>query len=206
MNVRVGIYDFFSYLIPGSVFSFAILYSLNEMGIKLIDPQTASSFEFFVSVGTAYILGFVVDVISKPWLRIFEPQKKRERIIQKFSYRYPAFKQIFYETDWYTFLVFIKRNDLDIGRDIEQNNATSIMLRNLSFAVLCLGVSLLTSLFSPGNTLIVVPSFFCVVISLILQRQSIKFKTWFYLGLYQAVIGLLINEDDFYTGFNRSVR
>ncbi|MEM8643038.1 MAG: hypothetical protein AAGG51_30105 [Cyanobacteria bacterium P01_G01_bin.54] len=204
MAIRVGVYDFFSYVVPGSVIVFAVLYLLAKLNALPIDPQNISTPEFFILIGTAYLLGFVVDVVSKPWRKIFSPKDTQGKVIREFSSRYPAFTAILHETDWYVFLSFIKRYSLDIARDVEQNNATSIMLRNSSFSVLFLGFTFLIDLIFFRSTLSIILSMFCVVFSVILQKQSIKFKNWFYLGLYQSTIALILEKDDFFTNFDRA--
>ncbi|HEX9389290.1 MAG TPA: hypothetical protein VF918_23395 [Anaerolineales bacterium] len=75
MNVRLGIYEIFSRIVPGGVYLVAIWQLLTILGIVTIDFQTINSLSIIASIGlivVAYILGGALDNLALILFRLFE--------------------------------------------------------------------------------------------------------------------------------------
>lgn len=192
MGITIGIYDFFSRIIPGGILVAALLYLLQKDLLLSASLSNLSTLQL-IALGTlSYIMGYVLTPISDPWNRLFRPKNLYKKTISELSKELPAVEMSLDDMNWYTLLAFIKRHNMPMSQDVEQLNAVSIMLRNTSFALLlfCL---IFTFEFVFGNHLLRdgLLSIFCLFSSIVLVRESVKFRTWFYKAVYQSVVALI---------------
>ena len=76
MSIRIGLYDFFSYTLPGVLYSFAVVYFLVAVKIIQVDINTilmAAKDQIILLLIFSYLLGMIMDPLSKPWYRLFAP-------------------------------------------------------------------------------------------------------------------------------------
>ena len=197
MSIKLGIYDFFSYFVPGGIITAAFFFVLNKHLEFAIDCGSLSIIEF-LGLGTlAYLVGFAADSISrKTWYRLFYRNDLFEVTISKFNKRHPSFEVLFQEIDWYIAFSFIKKQNLDVAQDIDKFNVTSIMLRNSSLGLLLFAIIFIVEFFLDGY--LSVDAIFgvsCLAIAIILVRESVKFKAWFYQSILQSLVGLLAKPE-----------
>jgi hypothetical protein len=80
----------------------------------------------------------------------------------------------------------IRQNNIEVCNIIDKNKATSIMLRNVSFALFLLTIVLTTSafipVFSPDSLLYAIAALVGSIVSL---RRGDVFNQWFYRLIYQ---------------------
>lgn len=74
MSITIGIYDFFSRIIPGGVFVSALLYILQKDPSLAINLANVSTLQFVILGTLSYIFGFVLTPVSEPWYRFFRPK------------------------------------------------------------------------------------------------------------------------------------
>jgi hypothetical protein len=197
MSVKLGIYDFFAYTIPGGIITTAIIFVVvNHFGF-VIDVSKVSIFEFVVLVTLAYLMGYVNDFIArKTWYKIFHRKNLYETTIADLNKRNRAFDVVLNEIDWYIPFAFIKKKNLDMAQDIDKLNVQNIMLRNSSFGILVFAIIFGIEFFLNGYLLnYAIASVFCLVVSIILARESIKFASWFYQSIYQHLVALLVTSE-----------
>ena len=197
MSIKLGIYDFFAYIIPGGIVTAAILFVLIKHLGLVIDFGNLSIIEFVAFVTFAYLMGYTNDFIArKTWYKIFHRKNLFETTIADFNKRNHAIEVMLHEMDWYIPLSFIKKQNLDMAQDIDKLNVQNIMLRNSSFGILIFAIIFGVEFFSSGSSPIyAIASVFCLVVSVILARESIKFAAWFYTSIYQSLVALLITPE-----------
>lgn len=197
MSIKLGIYDFFAYAIPGGIVTTAILFLLiKHLGLA-IDFGNLSIIEFIVLVTLAYLIGYTNDFIArKTWYKIFHRKNLYETTIADFNKRNPAIEVLLHEMDRYITFSFIKKQNLEMAQDIDKLNVQNIMLRNSSFGVLLFAIIFGVEFFLSGYSLIyAIASVFCLVMSVILVRESIKFASWFYQSIYQNLVAFLVTPE-----------
>lgn len=198
MSIKLGIYDFLAYTIPGGLYLLAILYIVIRLTPLSIDLWQITIIQFFVFTAAAYVLGLIIDPIAKNlWYRRFETKNLLTEVLKELNTRneiidFPTITAI----DWYILLVYIRRHNMEMAVEIERFNAVQIMLRNVSFALLLYAILPIIDLveygFSFWQGLIVVS---CFVASMVSLKQSIKFDKWFYLGIYETIAGLQLKPE-----------
>lgn len=189
MNVKANVYDFFAYTIPGGFILLAGLYAMNAFGILKIDflalaPTTLQS---IVMLGAAYIMGLLFEPIGRWWSRLFKPKGNAELALVEFKKFHPSFHIDFEAADWTILFAFLKRQNLEVASDIERVNASSIMLRNISFGFMLLAVAEITYF---AKLLLPLHLFFgiaAIVLSIISGKESDKFAQWFFLAIFENI-------------------
>ncbi len=187
MSITIGIYDFFSYIIPGVLYLFTFNEVLKLLRLQNLNISLLSNITYLVFLGLlSYLVGHLFDYISHHiWYRLFYRGKSEERAYIRFK-SLPGIKAEFEPMQWPILLSIIRHNDMDLCNTIDKNKATSIMLRNVSFALFLLAIVSAVSTFNSGFSL----NFALVTIAALigcfvaLLRGDV-FNQWFYLLIYQ---------------------
>jgi len=93
----------------------------------------------------------------------------------------------FEATDWTILFATIKRQNLDIASDIERVNASSVMLRNLSFGFIVLAVVEIVYFSMSLLALHLLAGILLVVFSVIAGKESDKFAQCFFLAIFENI-------------------
>jgi len=197
MSIKLGIYDFFAYMIPGGIAIAAFLFILiNHFGL-IVDYTQLSATHILLFGILSYLCGYVVDAVSgRIWLNFFYPKNHFEKTINEFNERNPFIKVSLKTMDWYIVFTYIKKQSIEIADTIDKLNAQSKMLKNSGFGSLIFSIILLVEFFYSNyqiNNLLL--SIACLVIAIILAKQAVKFRTWFYVSIYQSYVGLIAEPD-----------
>ena len=197
MSIRMSIYDFFSYAVPGGVFMSPFLYLLSKYYDKVFSLSGMSFWGFLIWGSLAYIIGYAIDpLVSKSWYKIFRSENFFQETMEKFNERHTTVNVKFQEMDWYIPLSFIKRHSIEMAYDVEKFNAINIMLRNVSFGLLIYTIIFSIEFFLEDYAWIyAVLAVICLSFSVTLGRQSAKFQKWFYQSIYQTLIALVMKPE-----------
>jgi hypothetical protein len=193
MNIRIGLYDFFAYTLPGSFFILVICYFLYAYGILKIDPiselKSLTVISFVVILGIGYIFGLLIDPISYRWARLFQ-KRFREAAKEALDEFHRQHNWIFLNiepTETSILLQAVKRKSIDQAMDVEQHNVVSILLRNISFCFILISINCLIFFFAYNflvANIILAVLFFALAI-LAVRRSRIR-RHWFLMAVYEA--------------------
>ena len=201
MSFRIGFFDLFSYTLPGVIYFLAglnIAHALSLWEIPFALSQL--SFAHILAVGAfAYMLGLLCDPIARRWYKLFVSKNAIEERIEELQQMHKSRVNLrFDKNDWPIFLAYIKKESMEVADDIEKFNATHIMLRNISFALLLLGMLQLLSLMYPEFVWIHLPAaLFFFLFSVIAIRQSIKYESWFISMIFESIVARKTSLADF---------
>ena len=80
MSIRVGLYDFFAYTLPGVFYLSIVGFWLNTAGLLVVDfasLKDAWGVITLVVVGAGYILGLLIDdPLAYRWMRLFQGRNR----------------------------------------------------------------------------------------------------------------------------------
>lgn len=196
MTIRIGVYDFFSYLIGGGFLLGAILYVVQKFLPVSSSLLNLSTPQFLILGTIAYVMGFVSKPISSRWYGLWVPKDLYQKTVNGLKAENPRLRVDIKDMDWYTLVAFIKRNNLDMALEVEQYNAKSIMLRSVSLGFLIFSSILGLEFVLPGRWLgHLILSLICFLLSIILIKQSIIYHTYFFRSIYQSVVATIIEPD-----------
>ncbi len=192
MNVRIGLYDFFAYTVPGGIYLFTITYVLARVEIiqmnQRIEDFAVSATGVILITIASYTSGLLFDFFTSKWVRLFRGKNFPQKILDEFRLRYPYLDIKFRALDWQILFARIRQESPENGSAIEQNNVTNLMLRNLSFgfAVLCV-IQLVESIVTM-NFLNAVFSAAFGLLSAFAQVQSAKFARIFFIQIFEYTV------------------
>jgi MFS family permease len=187
VSITLGIYDVFSYAIPGILYLFSFNEGLRLLRLPFIDISQLNSTSYLVLlVLLSYLVGHLFDYISHYiWYRRFYPGKSEERAFSRFKVS-SGVMQDFKPQQWSILLSVIRHDNTEVCNSIDKNKATSIMLRNVSFALFLLSIVFVISAFISGFSLIFLLGAIATLISSIIAlRRGDVFNQWFYMLIYQ---------------------
>ena len=194
MFIKIGVYDFFSYTIPGIFyffFGFDILSKLGLIQLQInIEETMTLLFYGIVLLILAYVLGILVYPISnRSWMKLFEPKDFQEQIVKEVLSLVPNYEIDLNPDQAYIYFTYYKKDQPELGTEIDRFKAVSIMLRNLSLSLFLLALSQTVQIFvyhfQPLNIIFAVLLFLA---SIIAGREGVNFNKWFFLFIYQATI------------------
>lgn len=188
MSIKVSIYDFFAYTIPGGLYVLLIAYACSIFGLLQIDwlKLDLSAAQIIIAVGLAYIAGLILDPVAGLWYCLFKPKNLREVAFQEFQKRYSSLKTNIRSEHWPMLLAYIRRESIDLATDIDRSSALNIMLRNISLGFMALA---LIQVVQFARTLRFPHLILCVALvgfSTIAIKESLKFGKWFFVSIFEA--------------------
>lgn len=200
MSIRIGLYDFFAFTVPGVFYLLIVGYTLALFQVPTgnygaLNDLSISS--FIVLVGAGYITGQLVDPIAYGWMRLFYGPNTRQRVwaFHHFQQVHPRLVPNFEVTDWEILLQMLKAKHPDVASEVEMHNVASIMLRNISLGFTILAIVFLAYyLVVAPNVWNLVLATVCLVLSYIGLRQSRMKREWFYAGIFNAVAASQLGE------------
>ncbi len=197
MNLRLGIYEIFSRIVPGGVYMAAIGQLLSILGVVTINFQTLNTISLLVSVGlivAAYILGGALDNLALILFRLFKRPKFSARSFTEFKQQHAAHWKIdFGDEDWSILLAYIRTRNLDLAGELDRHNAISIMSRNIGTGLLMIAVNFSVQALQMHNATYLLPGAIMLVFSVLILREAVKFRGWFYNGIYETVLAYRID-------------
>ena len=199
MALRIGIYDLFTYTVPGFIYSsigFYLLFIFNQFSINL---EKLTTVHFLLLCGIAYLLGIIFDPIADIVLYKLLNRKNYAQIaISDMKNRYPEIKINFKKEHWPVALAYLYKQNIDWGNEIEILRALYKMLRNVSFAFMVFSVTLSISYLSDLSThSLLLYSIISLVLAIISLLHARKFNKWFYSTLFESVIASQIDMSEY---------
>ena len=191
MNIRFGIYDIFSRIVPGGLYLFAALEFVRASGWFQFDWTLLDDIGIFPSLVLtmiAYIVGTAMDPIGSAWHRLFNPGRGTQILADFKAEHENRWELDFEHTDWPILRAYIYLHNLNVGDEIDRHNALYMMLRNISFGFILLAVSQIMQFIITGNWLFLVLAAFLFLFSCELAVQARGMRRWFYRSIYETII------------------
>ena len=199
MNLRLGIYDIFSRIIPGGVYLFAALEFARVLDWLKIDWASLLDLKILPSLGLivmAYVVGTAMDRIGSTWYRLFN-RGMSDRVLDEFIKEHKnQWVLDFDDNDWPILRAYIYVHNLEVGDEIDRHNALCIMLRNISLGLVFLAVSQIMQFVITRNWLLLVLVTALILLSYQLAIQARFMREWFYRSIYETIIAyrLMVEE------------
>jgi len=200
MSIRLGIYDFFAYTVPGGLYILLLVYSLQEFQFIAIDFRSVdlSLMQIIIYAVLAYVVGLVADpIVNKSWYRLFKREGLHKSALRELKDRYPDLEFNFTSKYWPVLLAYMKKEDIDTAVEMERHNVTNIMLRNVSFIFLVLSLIQFIQFGSQGFPVWrMVLGIVFLTFSIVAVQQSLKFGRWFFLSIFEGMVARSLDFSD----------
>lgn len=208
MSINLGFYDFFSYLLPGFVYLYAVNDLLKVLGLKHVDlanfMQAGQEPAFglvALALFAAYIVGHIFDPLSLKFFfqfifRIRNQNGATTISLNTIKERYPQLNIKFAPKDWEALLIILRQRSFETAQSIDRFQADSIMLRNIAFGLLLMTLANVIAFFTTMNVFYLLLAFAELFACWMLASESFKFRTWFFTQIYEGslIYGTSIEE------------
>jgi len=188
MNIRLGVYEIFSRIVPGGLYLAATAQLLIILGLLKFDLESVNSLSLITSIGlllSAYTIGGAFDRLALAWFRLFAKRGTHTRRFANFKQNYQERWEIdFNGSDWAILLAFIRTRNLELASEIDRNNAVSIMF---------LGVNSLIQFLILRNGIYVFVLLILIGMSLLIIQEAKKFREWYYDSIFQTILAYRID-------------
>jgi hypothetical protein len=133
MNITLGVYDVFTYAVPGSLYLTLLTYIADQLG--WVDParifQGNTTLIVITGAVLSYLLGHVTYPIGEQLARRYPRNKSISDAVNEFIARVPSARdRAFVKADRFTLQAAIEIHDVGAAADIARNRAIGLMLRN----------------------------------------------------------------------------
>jgi hypothetical protein len=191
VSVTFGIYDFFSYTIPGALYilvanQFLQLLKLPSVDINNLNVNIGSALLWVI---VAYVVGQLMDTFAIRLYYLVNKFNAETKAMKEFREKHKGVKIDFTIHDRQTLFSVIRHNNLDLARHIDNFKAISIMLNNISLALLLFCAEQLLTLLLNGFLL---ATFIYLVASLLFAyvaaTRSALFNEWHWAAVYQHAL------------------
>ncbi len=204
MSIRISVYDFFAYTIPGLAYILVTVHALVLFEVIQLSLSLLVDFPLTIAlslIGIGYVLGLLIDAVADRWRKLFQGRNRegRNEAFKDFQAEYPLLHPCFTSSDYYLLLRVIKTDSLEEAFDIEMHNVTSIMLHNICLAFSILSAIYTVYIFTHGIKWWVI---FGIGTSILLSRIALKRSTqrrqWFYKGILQATAARYLEHKNWF--------
>ena len=197
MNIRLGIYDFFSRIAPGALYLFAFAQFVSIIGIYQFDWSILNDLGIVPALGLgllAYFVGTAMDRASMRWHKIFKKGGMSKAQLKSFKEKFEdKWKFDFSDKEWPVLFAYIRLQNPDLASEIERNNALGIMLRNVSFGLLLMTINQVITFFTTFEYVYIALGVFFLFISIMLGGEAIRFSSWFYAEIFETSLALQLD-------------
>ncbi len=191
MSITFGIYDFFSYTMPGVMYILAInsIFRILKFPNLAIDQLSSGLGHVLGGLVIAYVIGQLMDPPAYRWYLLFNRYKVDNEAIDQLKIRYPKLKIKFGIPDKRILVSFIRHNNLELAENIDKFKAINIMLQNLSLGLFLFGLVQIAELISVGFS---IPSILiCLVMlafSFVAIKRSSLYNLWYWSAIFEQAL------------------
>ncbi len=208
MSIRVGLYDFFAYTLPGVFYLSIIGFWLNAIDLLVIDFSALKDFSLsilFAIVIVGYIIGLLIDPLAYRLMRLFQSRNgdAAKAAYDEFTQQHTWVKLGYDAKDWAILLRAVKSVSMEAAADVEQHNVAFIMLRNISLAFVFSMISSVVYYFAILSSLWVLGlGIVFLMMAILAMRRSGLRRHWFYLAVFEAFTAQFLLDQN--TGSKKS--
>lgn len=194
MSIRIGIYDFFAYTLPGVLYILIFTYGLTVFGFTQVDLSMLNNISLssiLVLIGAGYLVGLLIDPIALKWVTLFIGRNglARRQAFDTFHKQHPWLELNFDVEDWSLLLFALKSKSTEGVMDLEMHNVASILLRNVSLGLVMISIIfILFFVLVTTNLWNLVLAVVALVLSGIAVDRCKLRRNWFYLGILEAFV------------------
>lgn len=194
MSITIGIYHLFAYTIPGLFYVFVVYEFLQRVGVIQFDlsniPNISSGISLMILVLlaiAAYLSGHLFDYLAQWFVNRFpRPKRHPEVDLNKIKEQYPDLGIRFGRKDWELLFSLLRQRSLDHSRVIDSFQANSIMFRNISFALLLIGLLHIYTLITSYSLVNLILLICIMVLCGLAYQRSHRLSVWFFTHIFEA--------------------
>ena len=199
MNIRLGVYEIFSRIVPGAFYLIVFCRFAIVMNWIEFDPAFLSNIGIVPSLGlllVAYVFGAGMNRLGDAWHQIFRKRDRNDSVVDEFKKEHPDWKLDFKHKDWAIMRAYIRMHSPEVANLIDTNNALSIMLRNISLGLALLSLCEIVQIVNSGIWTYALLVVLFVFLSYQTGLQARDLHDWFYQAILQTIVAYRLDLAD----------
>jgi len=187
MLITFGLYDFFSFVIPGFLYLYVIYDVLQLSGIVRLDIMKLFGIPEFIFLALlSYLIGHLMDIISlELWYKRFKRHPSSEDGLKQLKNQSPSISIKFEREEWAALFYILHQRNYSAIQPIDKYKADALMMRNLSFGFFLLVLVQSASLFmSRPSTITILILIVAPIFSIAAFRRSMRYDAWYYRAIF----------------------
>jgi hypothetical protein len=200
MNIRLGVYDLFSRIVPGGFYLLAFSEFARVLGWVQFDWKIMKDLGILLSAAfliIAYVTAAAMDGLASIWQRIFKKPETRNAPFERVKQLHVDHWAIdFEDKDWPILRAYIYIHNPAVGEEIERFNALNIMFRNLSLGLVLLSVVEIIQFVNTNDWRILVLAATLLFFSYQLALRARNNRDWFYNYILEVIIAYRLNLEE----------
>lgn len=192
MYLKVGLYDFFSYEIPGilAIIETYFIYILFSKNAEVTILSQLKLHHYIILAIMAYFIGHLISIISRKYSRtIINYDKIRKEAFEKVKKEYSSYKLNFKSEHIAALCSIIQKENPEQMIFIQWYQAISLMMRNSHFAILIFSIFFAiytASNYSLSIILMIIFNIFILFITLIHAKNLERHHCYL---IYTTIVG-----------------
>jgi hypothetical protein len=190
MSFTVGIFDLFSYVVPGILYVFVINEVLKLTGMSQLDLfQIKEASMLALVVVIAYIASMLLARLAKRWYRLWIRKAMDAEALHYLRTHHPDIRIEFQPEEWAFIFSALKQDYLELSNQLDREKALSQMLQNLSLGFSLLFLLEIFYVFYFHNASYLLACAGALAASASAMNGSRSFNMWYYREVFEQ--GLL---------------
>lgn len=198
MPITFELYDFFSYLIPGTFYLYIFNEFLKTIGWKYIgiqnwfNPGQAPDAIMFVPVlVVGYLVGYLISPIAhrlfrKPIYQLRDKRKVYKRALDELKAKHPDLDIQYEAKDWDILFQYIRQRNLDMAHILDKFNASNMMLTNIALGIFLFALLQFGLFLFHHEWIYLVNLLGSIVLCALALYSSNEFRLWFFTGIFMS--------------------
>jgi hypothetical protein len=197
MSITLGIYDLFSYIIPGMFYLYVFNEFLRSIGLKYfaLDIYTQqkqfSDFSLIVILlFLAFIVGQILDPLSQRFFNFFYHLRGQitlpVKALSAIKERHSKLRIEFESKDWDILLALVRQRNTEMAKVLDKFQADSKMLRNIALGLIVWFIVQIILFVSARDLSNLLSALFGILLFYFSISKSNQFHLWFYADLFKA--------------------
>jgi hypothetical protein len=188
MSIAFGIYDFFSYTVPGVLYilvanQLLLLFKLPGIDINNLNTNIGSALLWVV---VAYVVGQLMDSFAIRLYYLINKFHAETKAMKEFREKHKGLIIDFTINERQTLFSVIRHNNLDLALFIDNFKAISIMLNNISLALFLFSIEQVVAIFFNGFSLAALATIaVSAIFGYVAITRSALFNEWHWAAVYR---------------------
>jgi hypothetical protein len=200
MNIRLGVYDLFSRIVPGGFYLLAFSEFARVLGWFKFDWNILKDLGILLSaifLIIAYVIATAMDGLGSIWQRILKKPETRNAPFERVKKLHVDHWIIdFEDKDWPVLRAYIYIHNPSVGEEIERFNALNIMFRNLSLGLAMLSIVEIIQFVNTNDLRILVLAAVLLFFSYQVAIRARNNRDWFYSYILEVMIAYRLNLEE----------
>lgn len=189
MSISLGVYEFFSYILPGILYLYVFNEFLGLINSPKLDLSQLNNVTAIFLLGIAYLMGQVMNAVTTFfWRRLGKIESRLQNLpsqsLERLKRKFPSLKIDFGRDDWDFLLNRLRQDEPELASHLERFAALGLMLRNTAQALLSLSIIHIGFAVKTGNFYFLINAALLIFLGLFASRRGETFLRWFYNGVY----------------------